>query len=511
MKISDTVDDHVPARSLDLRTLVRRTLRLSLRAAPDRQEHAGPADLPGRGRLRPAGGRHLSATEHPPGVPAPDARPWSTAGRGRSTRSRSVRLCSTRCICSSSGTARCASCLTGSSARKLRRGGANLLAGRARVARLHPLVSAEEAGAERLLDRINHGGLPAFLDARRAAGRPSDVRRDLPEGGGAGGRADSLDRQLRPLSRRGGADQRRAGQLHAKVASDTGLAPSTVREHYRILEDTLRRRSASGVSAAPAPASRWRRPSFYFFDVGVANTLRRTGVIEPGSDAYGRALEHLVFLEVRSMARLSYRRDDPLTYWRSRSQLEVDLVIGDAVAIEVNAKSRVSARDLQAACSPLPRRSRSERKVVVCHEPRRRRDDRGGRDRAGASRSCKSCGTARSSSDTDCRRFEAPTGDTALRHDDWSSTGPGESLCSKSPRERFNDRAPARNWSTEVECPDSLRTPQGRTLEPPLVRKRGVLVHRRRRAQEPGRGGVHPGRKGSRGAAESLASGASDV
>ena len=47
--------------------------------------------------------------------------------------------------------------LTGSSARKLRRGGANLLAGRARVARLHPLVSAE-AGAERLLDRINHGG-----------------------------------------------------------------------------------------------------------------------------------------------------------------------------------------------------------------------------------------------------------------------------------------------------------------------------------------------------------------
>ena len=54
--------------------------------------------------------------------------------------------------------------LTGSSARKLKRGGANLLAGRARVARLHPLVSAEISG-DRLLDRINHGGLPAFLDA----------------------------------------------------------------------------------------------------------------------------------------------------------------------------------------------------------------------------------------------------------------------------------------------------------------------------------------------------------
>ena len=114
---------------------------------------------------------------------------------------------------------------------------------------------------------------------------------------------------------------------------------------------------------------------FYFFDVGVANALRRTGVIEPGSDAYGRALEHLVFLEVRSW--LDYRgSDDPLTCWRSRSQLEVDLLVGDAVAIEVKAKSRVSARDydgLRALAEEVP----LERRLVVCHEPRRRRDDHG--------------------------------------------------------------------------------------------------------------------------------------
>ena len=98
--------------------------------------------------------------------------------------------------------------------------------------------------------------------------------------------------------------------------------PRTVREHYRILEDTLVGDSFPRF-AAPGPASQ-STAKFYFFDVGVANTLRRTGVIEPGSDAYGRALEHLVFLEVRSW---HYRgRDDPLTYWRSRSQFEVDLV-----------------------------------------------------------------------------------------------------------------------------------------------------------------------------------------
>ena len=179
--------------------------------------------------------------------------------------------------------------LTGSSARKLKRGGANLLAGRARVARLTRSI----------------GNFGRFLDV---AGLTNGEQVNF-----------------------------------AKVASDTGLAPSTVREHYRILEDTL-----VGDQLPAFRGTRTRKPvataKFYFFDVGVANTLRRTGVIEAGSDAYGRALEHLLFLEVRSW--LDYRgRDDPLTYWRSRSQLEVDLVIGDAVAIEVKAKSRVSVRD----------------------------------------------------------------------------------------------------------------------------------------------------------------------
>lgn len=158
------------------------------------------------------------------------------------------------------------------------------------------------------------------------------------------------------------------------MASDAGLAPSTVREHYRILEDTL-----VGEQLPAFRRTRTRKPvataRFYFFDVGVANTLRRTGTIERGSDAYGRALEHLVFLELRAW--LDYRRRDaPLTYWRSQSQLEVDFLIDDAVAIEVKAKSRVSVRDykgLLALAEEVPLR----RKLVVCHEPRRRREENG--------------------------------------------------------------------------------------------------------------------------------------
>ena len=262
--------------------------------------------------------------------------------------------------------------LTGSSARKLKRGGANLLAGRARVARLHPLVSAETEG-DRLLDRINRGGLPSFLDA-------AEPRQDLRAYVGTylqeEIQAEGLTRSIGNFGRfLDVAGLTNGEQINfTAVASDAGLAPSTVREHYRILEDTL-----VGEQLPAFRRTRTRKPvataKFYFFDVGVANTLRRTGAIERGSDAYGRALEHLVFLELRAW--LDYRqRDEPLTYWRSQSQLEVDFVIGDAVAIEVKAKSRVSARDckgLLALAEEVPLR----RKLVVCHEPRRRRDDNG--------------------------------------------------------------------------------------------------------------------------------------
>ena len=262
--------------------------------------------------------------------------------------------------------------LTGSSARKLKRGGANLLAGRARVARLHPLVSAETEG-DRLLDRINRGGLPAFLDA-------AEPRQDLRAYVGTylqeEIQAEGLTRSIGNFGRfLDVAGLTNGEQINfSAVASDAGLAPSTVREHYRILEDTL-----VGEQLPAFRRTRTRKPvataKFYFFDVGVANTLRRTGAIERGSDAYGRALEHLLFLELRAW--LDYRqRDEPLTYWRSQSQLDVDFVIGDAVAIEVKAKSRVSARDckgLLALAEEIPLR----RKLVVCHEPRRRRDDNG--------------------------------------------------------------------------------------------------------------------------------------
>jgi predicted AAA+ superfamily ATPase len=262
--------------------------------------------------------------------------------------------------------------LTGSSARKLRRGGANMLGGRAWVCHLHPLVSPE-LGHDRMLDRLNRGSLPAIVDS-------PDYREDLKAYIGSylheEIRAEGLTRSIQNFSRFLEVAALTHGEQinFTSVGSDAGVPPSTIREHYQILEDTL-----IGHQLPAFRKTIKRKPvataKFYLFDVGVANALRRTGSIEEGSEAYGRALEHLVFLELKSY--LSYsRRDSDLTYWRSLSQFEVDFVVGSSVAIEVKAKSRVSPRDYK-GISALAEEMPLKKKIVVCNEKRRRKTDDG--------------------------------------------------------------------------------------------------------------------------------------
>ena len=158
------------------------------------------------------------------------------------------------------------------------------------------------------------------------------------------------------------------------AATDAGFPPRTVREHYQILEDTL-----VGYQLPAYQKTSKRKPvataKFYLFDVGVANILKHTPVIEAGSDAYGRALEHLIFLELRSF--IDYHRlDDELTYWRSRSQFEVDFVVGHKIGIEVKAKPRVSPRDYK-GLRALGEEVRLKRKIVICGEKMARRAEDG--------------------------------------------------------------------------------------------------------------------------------------
>jgi predicted AAA+ superfamily ATPase len=262
--------------------------------------------------------------------------------------------------------------LTGSSARKLKRGSANLLAGRAWFARLHPLVSPE-LSYEHLTRRLNVGGLPAIFDSLRPH---EDLKAYV------GGylqeeiRAEGLVRSIENFSRFLEVAALTNGQLlnYASVSNDTAIPARTIREHYQMLEDTL-----VGFQLPPFRRSRRRKPvgtpKFYFFDVGVANALMRRGEIRPRSELYGSALEHLVFLELR--AYLDYRRiDADLTFWRTHAGHEVDFVVGTDTAIEVKATPRVTPRDEQ-GLTALGEETRLKRRIVVATEPRERTTDSG--------------------------------------------------------------------------------------------------------------------------------------
>ena len=139
------------------------------------------------------------------------------------------------------------------------------------------------------------------------------------------------------------------GQLlnYANVAREVGVSPSTVRDYYQILEDTL-----IGHTLEPWKKVKDRRlietAKFYLFDSGLASFLHPEAkeVVE-GTDIYGNAFEHFFIEEVR--AYLSYRdRDDPITFWRTTSGYEVDLVIGSMeVALEFKSAKKNTSTHLK--------------------------------------------------------------------------------------------------------------------------------------------------------------------
>ena len=254
--------------------------------------------------------------------------------------------------------------LAASSPAKLRRGGVNLLGGRARIRRLFPFVSAEAPNWD-LMRAVNVGGIPSIWfsddpveDLRAYCG--SYLQLEI--------QAEGLVRGVEPFSRFLTAAALACGQqvVFERLASDAAVPARTVREYFQVLEDTL-----VGTLLQPFTPKRARRKpvshaKFYLFDVGVANVLAGTTRIEAGSAAFGRALEHLVFCELS--ARLGYSRDArPLTFWRTADGSEVDFVVGDSVAIEVKASGAVARRDLvglRRLAEEVPLR----RRILVCSE-----------------------------------------------------------------------------------------------------------------------------------------------
>lgn len=271
--------------------------------------------------------------------------------------------------------------LTGSSGRKLRRQGVNLLGGRAGLQQFFPLVSAEIesdlfAPRKDPMDLVRFGGLPSVLTAED----PQDVLNSyvgvyLQEEILAEGLARSVHAFSSFIKF---AAQANGEQLNMnRVASDCGLPSRTVREYFQILEDTflgyLLPCFSRTVKRKPMSI-----PKFYFFDVGVANSLLGKGHIIPGTPDFGRALEHLVFCELRALIGYNPLKGE-LFYWRSESKQEVDFVYcsadGKVTAIEVKGAGKVSSvyfKGLLAFEEDQPCR-----KIIVCDDPFSRMSEEG--------------------------------------------------------------------------------------------------------------------------------------
>lgn len=232
--------------------------------------------------------------------------------------------------------------LCGSSARKLKRPGVNLLGGRAWKYDLFPLTIPEIPDFD-LLRALNFGLLPRLyvqadernLDAYLSTYLETEIYNE------------AYVRNVQAFSRFFKALKYCHGELlnFSAVARDCGVSSHTVQSYFNILEDTLvgclvypfRKRSTRQTISS--------MPKFYLFDVGLAGRICGRWIRDPSGGEFGKAFEHLMLMEIRA-ARSYLGRAFEMEFWRTKSGLEVDFVLGSGeVAIQV--KSRIRSGDLR--------------------------------------------------------------------------------------------------------------------------------------------------------------------
>lgn len=237
--------------------------------------------------------------------------------------------------------------LTGSSSRKLRRGGVNLLAGRALLRHMHPFLAFELGGRFDLARAIRQGMLPLVWDAKK----PSDVldayvalylREEV--------QLEGLVRNLGGFSRFLEAISfSHASVLNlSDIARQCQVSRSSVDNYLSVLEDLL---LASRVQVFTRRAKRQlvAAPKFYFFDAGVFLSMRPKGPLDSAEELGGAALEGLVAQHLRAWIDYSAEAHQ-LFYWRTRSGNEVDFIVygpSGFWAIEVKHGSTLRPRDLK--------------------------------------------------------------------------------------------------------------------------------------------------------------------
>ena len=227
--------------------------------------------------------------------------------------------------------------MTGSSARKLRRGHANLLGGRAWRYTMAPLAYMETIGFD--LEQIVISGLlpPHFLTEDPLQDIRSYVADYLKEEIAAEAAVQNIPAFAEFLR----VAALTSGELlnYTNVGRETGVSAKVVRKYFQILEDTL-----LGFRVQPWRKVRTRRlietEKFYLFDIGVTNYLARR-MPRIGTPEFGKSFEHYILMDLKAYQ--AYKNPElDIQYWRTSTGFEVDFILGEMdVAIEVKSSQRI--------------------------------------------------------------------------------------------------------------------------------------------------------------------------
>ena len=229
--------------------------------------------------------------------------------------------------------------LCGSSARKLKRGQANLLGGRALRYELYGFCYEELGDLFDLNKMLNRGYLPSiyldedFLDLQESYVKDY-LKEEIAE--------EALVRNLELFSEFLKVASFSDAEIvnFSNIARDCGISASTVKEYFLILEDTLIGNFLPAYKKKPKRRIT-QAPKFYFFDIGVVNYLSKRRNIEQGSELFGKAFENWVYHELKTYNSYNKARYD-LSYWRLSTGVEVDFIINDMeYAIEVKASNKI--------------------------------------------------------------------------------------------------------------------------------------------------------------------------
>ena len=260
--------------------------------------------------------------------------------------------------------------LCGSSARKLKKEGINLLGGRAWRYEFYPLVYPEIDDFD-LLKALNYGLIPSHYQAthwkKTATAYINDYLKEEIQ-------AEGLTRNLKAFSEFLDIAAFSNGETlnFNNIARDCGIDSKTVKEYYQILVDTL-----LGYHLHPYRERAKREqivatPKFYFFDVGVTNRLMKNEIFLLKGQNAGKLFEHFIFMELMAYRGLNGFEFD-ISFWRTNSGLEVDFILGKGeIAIEVKIDDRFRKSEIKGLLT-FAKEYKPKRAIVVSMIPNKRK------------------------------------------------------------------------------------------------------------------------------------------